>query len=162
MLALRFAGLLALAVLLGGLVALGGFAAPASFDVLSARLPESGRTLAGLVFGEALRRFQPVIYACGFVLLCVLIARAVIGPRPIRFAIRIGIVLAVLATSLYSGFVLTPRIERLRDEAGGAPSALAAADPRRAEFGRLHGLSTVLLMVNIAGGLVLLFFEAKD
>jgi hypothetical protein len=161
MLMLRFLGLLALVVWLGGMVALGGFAAPAAFDVLSSRLPDSGRALAGLTFGETLRRFQPVTYGCGLVLLGVLTARAVIGPRPIRFWLRIGIVLVMLAASVYSGAVLSPRIERLRDEVG-SPSALAATDPRRVEFGRLHGLSTVLMLVNIAGGLVLLFFEAKE
>ena len=34
-------------------------------------------------------------------------------------------------------------------------------DPRRVEFGRLHGLSASVQMVPILGGLLLLFFEMQ-
>ena len=43
-----------------------------------------------------------------------------------------------------------------------APSSLPAGDPRRVEFGRLHGLSTGIQLVPLLGGLLLLFFEMKD
>ncbi|MBA2302547.1 MAG: hypothetical protein H0W08_07915 [Acidobacteria bacterium] len=68
----------------------------------------------------------------------------------------------MLAAALYSGFLLSPRIERSRIEAGGAPSALAEGDPRRAAFGRLHAVSALLQLVPVAGGLALLFRELKD
>ena len=63
MLALRYAAVLALVVWIGGLVALGALAAPAAFDVLGA-LGAEGRTLAGSVVGETLRRFNLVAYGC--------------------------------------------------------------------------------------------------
>jgi hypothetical protein len=46
--------------------------------------------------------------------------------------------------------------------AGVAPSSLPAGDPRRVEFGRLHGQSTLIQLVPLLGGVVLLLFEIRD
>ena len=162
MLALRFAGLLALAVWFGGLVTLGAIAAPAIFDVVSLRQVADGRVLSGAVFGEILRRFHLLAYGCATVLIGALIARAILGPRPRRFALRVGIAAAMLAATLYSGWVLSPRIEQLRAETGGSPSTLDANDPRRLAFGRLHGHSTTIHLVTMIGGLILFIFEARE
>lgn len=162
MLALRYLQILALAVWLGGIVALGAVAAPATFQVLQARDPAQGRTLAGAVFGDILRRFHPITYGCAGIVLLALFLRAVLGPRPIAFGIRAAIVVVMLAVSLYSGIWLTQQIERLQAEIGGPVNALPEGDPRRAQFGRLHGLSTVLMTINLAGVLALLYWEAKE
>jgi hypothetical protein len=53
-------------------------------------------------------------------------------------------------------------IARMQAEIGAAPSSLAAEDPRRVAFGRLHAMSTGLAVVPILGGLFLLFCELKD
>jgi hypothetical protein len=42
---------------------------------------------------------------------------------------------------------------------GVAPSSLSENDPRRVEFGRLHGLSSGLQLIPLLGGLALMFFE---
>jgi hypothetical protein len=162
MLALRFAGLLALAVWFGGLVTLGAIAAPAIFDVVSLRQVADGRVLSGAIFGEILRRFHLVAYGCATFVIGGLIARAVLGPRPRRFALRVGIAAAMLAATLYSGLVLSPRIEQLRAETGGSPSSLDANDPRRIAFGQLHGRSTTIHLVAMIGGLMLLILEARE
>jgi hypothetical protein len=162
MLALRYAALLALVVWVGGLVALGAFAAPAIFDVVAARQLPDGRLVAGAIFGEILRRFHHVAYACGLVLPVSLTARAVLGPRPRRFALRIGLALVMLAAVGYSGLIVLPRIEHLQQITGIAPSSLPEGDPRRVEFGRLHGLSSGVLLVPLLGGLLLLFYELRD
>ena len=162
MLALRYAALLAAALWVGGLVALGAAAAPAIFDTIAARGISEGRALAGAIFGEAFRRFHLVAYACGVVIVLSLTLRAVLGPRPVLFALRIAIAIAMLGTALYSGLVLSRQIERTRIEAGGTPSALPEGDPRRAAFGRLHAISTLIQIVPLAGGLVLLFRELTD
>lgn len=162
MLALRYAALVATALWVGGLISLGAIAAPSIFDTVAARGVNEGRVLGGAIFGEALRRFHLLAYACGAVIVGTLVLRAVLGPRPVYFAIRLGIAVGMLGVALYSGIVLSSRIERIRVEAGGAPSALPEADPRRAQFGRLHALSTVLQIVPVAGGLVLLFLELTD
>ena len=70
----------------------------------------------------------------------------------------------MLAASLYSGMVLSGRIARVQQEIGVSisPSSLPATDPRRLEFGRLHGQSTLIQLVPLIGGVVLMLFELKD
>lgn len=162
MLALRFAGLVAVAVWVGGLLGLGVVGAPAIFDTIDARHVADGRALAGAIFGEILERFHLVSYGCGAIVLAALGARAILGPRPRRFALRTTIATAILAASLYSGYVVSARIARLQQEIGVAPSSLPEADPRRAAFGRLHGHSTALMLVQVVGGLVLMLFELRE
>jgi hypothetical protein len=162
MLALRYAALLALTIWVGGLVALGGVAAPSMFDVLAARQVADARLLAGAIFGESLRRFHLISYVCGTVLVCSLAARAILGPRPRRFAVRMAITVAILAASLYSGLVVSGQIDRLRRDIGVSPSSLPETDPRRAAFARLHGQSTTLELIPVLGGLLLLVWELRD
>jgi hypothetical protein len=162
MLALRYAALVAAALWVGGLVTLGAVAAPSIFDTIASRGISDGRVLAGAIVGEAFRRFHVLGYACGGILIGSLVLRAALGPRPAHFAVRLGIACAMLATSLFSGIVISGRIERARLEAGGAPSSLPEGDPLRTTFGRLHALSTLLLIVPVAGGLALLYRELTD
>jgi hypothetical protein len=162
MLALRYIALLALVIWIGGLVALGAIAAPVSFDVTASRhLPEP-RLIAGALFGEMLRRFTLVGYAAGAIVLLSLLTRRILGPRPRHFGFRAGIVAVMLAASAYAGLVVAARIDTLQHEIGAAPSSLPEGDPRRLEFGRLHGVSTVLQLVPLLGGLALLFWEIKE
>ena len=160
MLALRYAALLALAVWVGGLIALGAVAAPALFDVLGAGA--DGRLQAAAVFGETLRRFHRITYGCGAVVIASLAARAVLGPRPRRFAVRASIATAMLAASAWVGQVVAPQIAEAQRQIGAPPSSLPEHDPRRVAFVRLHRLSTTLELVPLAGGLMLLFWELKD
>ena len=160
MLALRFSAVLALVFWIGGLLALGAIAAPATFDVLGAR-SEDGRALAGAVFGQTLRRFQTGAYLCGAVLLVSLAARAVLGPRPMRFGLRMGITAAMVSSAAWTGLVMIPQIEEAQRTRLSAPAA-PPDDPRRAQFARLHGLATSLQLVPVLGGLALLLFELKD
>jgi hypothetical protein len=162
MLALRFAGLLAVAVWFGGLLTLGTIVAPALFEELAARQVADHRVIAGALFGEMLRRFHFVSYGCAGVILVSLVARAILGPRPRRFGLRIWVASAMLAVAVFSGSVLSSRIERLRQEIGGSPSSLREDDPRRIAFDRLHTQSTALLLVPLIGSVVLLVPELKD
>ena len=161
MLALRFAAVLALALWIGGLVALGAFAAPAAFDVLGARGVE-GRSLAGSVVGETLRRFNLVAYGCAGVVLLSLAVRGVLGPRPRRFARRVAGLFVMIAAAVYAGAVVGPQIVRAQQTIGVSPSTLDPTDPRRIEFGRLHARSVSVQLIPLLGGLALLFFELKD
>ena len=159
---LRYAALLALVVWVGGLVALGGIAAPSIFDVVAERQLANGRILSGALFGEMLARFTVVSYAAGGVLMLTLVTRRILGPRPHRFAWRAGIVAVMLATTAYASLSVGSRIEELQREIGVAPSSLADGDPRRVEFGRLHGLSSALQLIPRLGGLALIFWEIKE
>jgi Domain of unknown function (DUF4149) len=162
MLALRYAGLLALTLWVGGLLALGAIGAPAIFDVLAARHVAGDRVLAGAIFGEILGRFHLLAYVCGVVLLGTLLVRGIMGPRPIMFAVRLAVAFVMLLATAYSGLIVSAKIARTQTEIGAAPSSLPEGDPRRAAFGRLHAMSTGLAVVPILGGLFLLFRELKD
>jgi len=160
--ALRYAALVALAIWTGGLIVLGVIAAPALFDVLPARQPGEGRVLAGAVFGEVLRRFHLLSYACAGVYGLSLVTRAVLGPRPSRFVVRAIAGLAMVTATLYSGMVLAPRIAALQQQVGASVSSLPEGDLRKAEFARLHGMSRTIELVPLLGGLALMFFELRD
>lgn len=167
--ALRYVHLLALVIWLGGMIAIGAIVAPSTFQVLTAEQPAAGRVLAGAVVGEVLRRFYLVSYAAGATLLISLVTMAAMGAKPAALGARIVIASAMLAVALVSGVWVTGRIDRLRQEIGtgtdgrpAAPSSLPEHDPRRQAFGRLHGLSTSLMLVNIVGGLALLYWHARE
>jgi Domain of unknown function (DUF4149) len=164
MLALRFAAVVAIALWIGGLLALGAIAAPAIFDVVAARGIPDARIVSGAIFGETLRRFHLVAYGCGGGILLTLIARALLGPRPRRFALRCAIAAVMSAAALYAGLVIQARVTALQREIGVnvAVSSLPADDPRRIEFGRLHGRSALVQFVPIVGGLLLLLWELGD
>lgn len=162
MLVLRYAYVLALVVWLGGMVILGAVVAPTVFQVLQARDPEAGRMLAGAVFGVALGRFHYVAYGCGAVLLITLVAMALLGPRPAQFAVRTMLAGIMLGVAVYSGVVVLGSVERLQSDTGVSISSLPAGDARRVRFDQLHLLSTRLMMINMLGALVLLYWEARE
>lgn len=159
---LRFVGLVALALWLGGLATLGLLAAPLLFDVLVALEPSSGRQLAGAAFGAIFDRFQHASWIAGAVLLLSLGGRAALGPRPRGWGIRTWIAAGMLAASLGSALFVTPHIERLRAAAPAGVTALAPDDPRRAEFGRWHAISSGLMALTLVAGVGLLWMEASD
>lgn len=163
MLALRYTYALALAVWLGGMVALGAIVAPATFQTLESR-EAAGRVLAGAVFGAVLGRFQWVAYACAGVALVALAAMRVLGPKPKGFAARFGILALMLALSLYAGASVYREVDAVQREIGitVSPSTLPENDARRIRFDALHQLSTRLMMVNLAGAVILLFWQARE
>ena len=162
MLLLRYVALLALVVWVGGLIALGAIAAPATFDVMAARHVADGRLLAGAVFGEVLRRFFYVTCGAAAITFLSLAARRVLGPKPRYAGVRAAILLLMTAAMLYAGIVVAGRIAAVQATMTVAPSSLPDNDPRRIEFGRLHGLSSALQLVPLIGGLALIFLELKE
>jgi hypothetical protein len=162
MLALRYVYVLALVVWLGGMVILGALVAPTLFEVLQSTDPASGRALAGAAFGESVARFHYVAYVAGTLLLMTLTAMRLLGPKPIAFAARALITVVMLGIAIYSGGVILRRIDAIQVAAGTLPSRLPAADPRRIEFDALHVLSERLMMINVVGGLLLLYWEARE
>ena len=162
MLGLRFVYVLALAVWLGGMTILGAVVAPTIFQTLQSADANTGRAMAGLAFGAILTRFHFVAYGCGILLLVMLIAMALLGPRPKHFAIRCGIVAGMLLVAVYSGVVVLGEIDAIQREVGTLPSRLPEGDPRRVRFDALHQLSTRLMMVDLIGALALLYWEARE
>lgn len=162
MLGLRLTYLLALAVWLGGAIVLGAAAAPAVFGTLTAQLPGAGGAMAGAVFGAVLRRFHLLAFVCGALMLASLVGRALVGPRPRPYAARLALIGAMLVLAALVRWPLGRAIERVQLQAPGGIHALPGPDPRRARFERLHGWSNALMLINAAGGMLLLLLEARD
>lgn len=159
---LRLTAVAALALWIGGLAALGVIGAPTIFSVLEARDVVHGREIAGLVFGAVFERFQYVALGLAAIAGASLGARAALGPRPRRFKLRLWTLIGLIAVSAATSFVIAPRIDALRAGVAGPIASLPDSDPRRVEFGRLHGASNGLMLLTIVGGLGLLWLEASD
>ncbi len=160
--ALRYLYIFALAVWLGGMVVAGAVVAPAIFSVIEAWDPATGRVLAGRVFGDVLGRFHLVAYAAGVLMLVTLTLQRVVGPRPAAYGVRAALVACMLASTLYSGLVISPRIDALQSAVTGPMSRLPEEDVRRVEFDQLHGLSSTVLGAVAVGGLLLLAWESRE
>jgi hypothetical protein len=130
-----------LAMWLGAALLVAAVVAPAAFNVLPSR------TLAGALVGRVL----PVVFWAGVIvgIAAAALAHLTRSGRPGL----VGGVVAVIAC-LVAQLLISPRIERIRSAIGGPIDSLAITDPRRMEFGRLHGLS--VLAMGVAGvGLLL-------
>jgi len=158
---LRFLAMVALAVWVGGLATL-GLGAPAIFSALEAHDPASGRTLGGIAFGAMFMRFELLTLVLGLILIALLVVRAAFGPTPRRVGGRIGTIAAMIVASVVTAFVITPRIDRLRETTPGAIADLADSDARKIEFGRLHGASGALMSATLLAGLGLVWMELQD
>jgi hypothetical protein len=135
MIVLRYLYMLALVAWLGGMLALAGLAAPSIFTVLEHQSTSAGHVLAGVVFGDILKKVQLASCVCGMVMLATLTAMRLLGPKPVHFAAQFATVVSMFAISVYSAVGGLNRIERL---------------------------SVTLMMVNVAGGLSLLYWEARE
>lgn len=122
---------------LGATLLFTAIVAPAVFAVLPTR------ALAGLVVGRVL----PVLFWSGALVGLVL---AFVGDGWRRVA-----ALVLLAASLSAQLGVAPRIERARAALGPSVEDVPADDPRRATFGRLHGISVLLLGVGMLGALAI-------
>jgi hypothetical protein len=158
----RVASLVVLALWVGGLAVLGFVAAPAIFAALEAHDPSGGRALAGAVFGAVLWRFHYWMWALGVGLLVLFLIRSLLGPRPRRLAVRMGVVVLMLALGGVSAYYVSPRIDQIRNETNGSIASLADGDPRKGEFGRLHGLSSILMLCTLGAGISLFWAELND
>jgi hypothetical protein len=156
---LRFVAIVALALWIGGLTALGLIVAPVLFDVLAAHDPEAGRTAAGLAFGAILESFCRWALVLGAALAAIYAVRAARQPAGRGLIWRTVVLAAMLTAAVVTGSVIGPRIDAIRATTPTAIADLPDTDPVKITFGRLHGLSGALLLLTIGGGLALLYSE---
>jgi hypothetical protein len=131
---------LALGVWLGALVFFAAVLAPLAFSQLPPLFANSaqGMHAAGMIVGDSLVRLHWIGLVCGLVFLAVLILarqhyRAIL-PQAI-------LVLAMMVLTAYSQFSIIPRMNTARDSIGGNVDAVAADNPGRLIFDRLHQTS---------------------
>jgi Ca2+/Na+ antiporter len=162
MVLLRYLYVVALVLWVGGLVVAGALVAPSVFGVLQAWNETQGRVLAGQVFGEVLMRLTWLSYAMAAVMFVTLTLHRLLGARPVKYGVRVGIMALMLLMMLATGFWLLPGVNEIQAQVGGPVSALAESDPRRIQFDRLHGLSNILYSITVLGGLALCFWESRE
>jgi hypothetical protein len=63
---------------------------------------------------------------------------------------------------VYSGYPVSREIAQIQSHLSGPVNALPETDPRRVRFDRLHQMSTTLMTINMALGLVLLFWYIRE
>ena len=159
---LRYLYVVALVLWVGGLFVAGALVAPSIFSVLEAWNATEGRVLAGQVFGEVLLRLTWLSYAMGGIMFIALTLHRLLGARPVRYGIRVGILGLMLVMMMITGFVLIPQVDAIRAEVKGPVAELPDSDPRRVEFNRLHGISNILFSITAIGGLALCWWEARE
>ncbi len=123
-----------LAIWFGAALFFATVVAPAAFAVL----PTPG--LAGRLVGRVL----PALFISGICVGLIIIGLEIRAPRPGGRLRGVGAGVMLVACAV-AQFIIGSRIERLRVAAGSPIGALAQDDPRRAAFGRLHGLSVAAL-----------------
>jgi hypothetical protein len=122
-----------LALWLGAALLTAAVVAPAAFAVLPTR------ALAGALVGRVL----PVIFVGG---LAAGATAAFLGGAAGPFGRgRLTLAVATAALCAVAQFGVTPRLQSLRAELGPDVEAVARTDPRRQAFGRLHGVSVLLM-----------------
>jgi hypothetical protein len=154
----RLAFLLVLGVWIGAMLYFGIVTAPAAFAALDVPGQEAGRHLAGDVVRIALGQLNLAGIALGVAALVL----AIVGEPPSRRRQIGGIVTLVVAlllplASVVSQFVVSARMEAIRASTAAIDS-LAANDPARLEFGRLHGISVAILGAQLVVALLLFFW----
>ena len=162
MFAVRYLALVALVIWVGGMVVLSALVAPSVFRVLQAADPTGGLVLAGLVFGDILRLFHLLAYACGGIVLVGLVVMKFVGPPPSGFPARAAIVATMLGLALYSGIPVARELEDIQEHASGPIRDIPETDVRRARFETLHRRSTTLMAVETGLGFVLLLWYVRE
>ena len=162
MVLLRYLYVVALVLWVGGLIVAGALVAPSVFGVLQAWNEAQGRVLAGQVFGEVLLRLTWLSYAMGAIMFLTLTLHRLLGARPVKYGVRVGIMALMLLMMFATGFYIIPQVNAIQAGVSGPVSALAATDARRAEFDRLHGLSNILFSITAIGGLALCWWESRE
>lgn len=138
-----------LAAWLGAAVLVAAVVAPAAFAVLPSR------TLAGALVGRVL----PVLFWSGIVLGVVV---ALVGRSVGAGVLGSGSAVVLAGACAVAQLVVSPRIEALRIAFGGPVDAVDPSDPRRMAFGRLHGLSVLLMGIGALAALVALVAVARQ
>jgi hypothetical protein len=152
---LRFVMLMALIVWIGAIVFFGAVVAPTVFTVLPTH------ELAGRVVSRSLGALHWMGIISGIVyLVCSMIyarlAKGFVHP----FAARNVLIVAMIALTAISLFVITAKMEVLRADMGVIDN-VPFNDARRVEFDRLHEWSTELEGAVLVMGLGVVFLTGK-
>ena len=143
--------IVALAAWLGAALFFSAAVTPGLFAVLPTR------ALAGAVVG----RLLPVVFYTGMAVGALVMAVEVSAHKSWSWRGREALAAVMIVACAVGQLVIAPRIERVRAEIGVPMDALPVADPRRVEFGRLHGLSVAWLGLAMLAAVVALVLSVR-
>ena len=147
---------LALGLWLGALVFFATVLAPIAFSQLPPLFPTpaAGIHAAGLIVGGSLVRLHWMGLVCGLIFLAV----SVLARAHYRTIIPQGVlVLVMMLLTAYSQFFIIPQMDTARDSVGGNVAAVAADNPGRQIFDRLHQRSVHVESLVLLCGIAALF-----
>ena len=98
----------------------------------------------------------------GVIMFVTMTLHRLLGARPLRYGVRVGIMGVMLVMMLAMGFYIIPQVNAIQAQVAGPVSALPESDARRVEFDKLHGLSNILFSITAIGGLALCFWESRE
>ena len=128
---------LVLGLWLVALVFFGAVLAPIAFSQLPPLFatPAAGIHAAGMIVGGSLVRLHWIGLFCGLIFLVV----SVVARAHYRTIIpQVVLVLIMMLFTAYSQFSIIPRMDTARESVGGNVDAVAANNPGRQIFDRLH------------------------
>jgi hypothetical protein len=111
---------------------------------------------AGTIVGKCLRILHYEGLFAGTALVVLLLAAQRVRAYTRNMALAIVFALVMLGLTAFSQFWIIPKMEGYRLAAGGAIDAVAATDPNRMEFNRLHITSEHVEEGVLVAGLVLI------
>lgn len=140
---------LLLAVWIGAALLFTVVVAPAAFNVLPTR------ALAGALVGRVL----PVLFYAGVVIGSVIVILDLVGRTGAWGRAAAGAVSALACA--VAQLVVGTRIDKLRAAIGGPLDSLAADDPRRVAFGKLHAISVGWLGIAMLAAIIALILAVR-
>ena len=148
----RFLQFFALGTWIGAILFFSAIMTRAAFTVLT---QQQAGNLVNLTLGQ----LHLAGMVCGVVYLIVTVAgartpAALLRPAPL-------LVFAMIVLTFISQFWVIPNMEALRAQANGPLEALAAGDPLRASFDRLHALSVRLEVGVLIAGIIALLLNSR-
>ena len=155
---IRFAEVLSLGVWLGAIVYLTFGVAPVAFAVAPTR------QLAGQIVGQAIAKLYALGYICAAVYaISVVVEQRVVpaGPPAGWLLILVGVMVLLVAVNQ---FVVGRQMQTMRagmQQEFGSIDQTPKDHPLRSGFGRLHGVSSLLMMGNLLTGLGLMFVTVR-
>ncbi|MEP6990725.1 MAG: DUF4149 domain-containing protein [bacterium] len=138
--------LVVLAAWTGAAVFVAAVVAPAAFAALPSR------ALAGQVIGRTL----PALFVSG-----ILVGLVVAVVRPLDAGRFVTGGAATLAVASAGALLVEFRLRAMQLGIGAPLDSLAVADPRRVAFGRLHGVSVLLMGIGIVGAVAAIAVIAR-
>lgn len=124
---------------------MGYLVAPVLFNVLD------DRVMAGMLAGHMFTSMSYIGLVCGGVLVVGMVYRT--GKSSLR-SWQLWVLLAMLLVIIIGQFVLQPMMVELR--------GLGLQGERTSQFGQLHGMASILFLINSLSGLALIIFGLSN